>query len=253
MLHGFLPDDAEVAGLLALMLLTGARRAARTGPHGELVPMAEQDRALWNADQIAEGIALITEALFRGRTGPYQLQAAIAAVHDEAPDADATDGPQMVALYELLVGRSDTPVVALNHAVRWPWPRARSGGSSSWEASSGTSESPMTIGSTPCAPTCWRWPAIVRAPGTLVATLMDPSDGVPKRTGRALGRAVYHGRVIARQLGDQAMQEQLLATGRSEVTQHGHADEGARRPVIAEQRGAGTGDDGDQFRPAVHQ
>jgi RNA polymerase sigma factor (sigma-70 family) len=117
MLHGFLPDDAEVAGLLALMLLTDARRAARTGPHGELVPMAEQDRALWNADQVAEGVALVTEALPRGPTGPYQLQAAIAAVHDEAPNADATDWPQIVALYELLMRMSDNPVVALNHAV----------------------------------------------------------------------------------------------------------------------------------------
>lgn len=117
MLHGLLPDDAEVAGLLALMLLTDARRAARTGSHGELVPMAEQDRDLWNAVQIAEGIALITEALPRGPTGPYQLQAAIAAVHDEAPSADATDWPQIVALYELLMRMSDSPVVALNHAV----------------------------------------------------------------------------------------------------------------------------------------
>ncbi|HKF19625.1 MAG TPA: sigma-70 family RNA polymerase sigma factor [Candidatus Dormibacteraeota bacterium] len=117
LLHGFLPDDAEVAGLLALMLLTDARRAARTGPHGELVPMDEQDRALWNADQITEGVALITEALPRGPTGPYQLQAAIAAVHDEAPNADATDWPQIVALYSLLMRMSDNPVVALNHAV----------------------------------------------------------------------------------------------------------------------------------------
>jgi RNA polymerase sigma factor (sigma-70 family) len=117
MLHGFLPDDAEVAGLLALMLLTDARRAARTGPHGELVPIAEQDRGRWNADQITEGVALITEALPRGPTGPYQLQAAIAAVHDEAPNADATDWPQIVALYELLMRMSDNPVVALNHAV----------------------------------------------------------------------------------------------------------------------------------------
>jgi len=117
MLHGFLPDDAEVAGLLALMLLTDARRAARTGPDGDLVPMAEQDRRLWNADQVAEGVALITEALPRGPTGPYQLQAAIAAVHDEAPNADATDWPQIVALFELLMGMSDNPVVALNHAV----------------------------------------------------------------------------------------------------------------------------------------
>jgi predicted RNA polymerase sigma factor len=99
------------------MLLTDARRPARTGPAGELVPMAEQDRSLWNAEYIAEGVALITAALPRGATGPYQLQAAIAAIHDEAPTADTTDWPQIVALYELLMRNSDNPVVALNHAV----------------------------------------------------------------------------------------------------------------------------------------
>jgi RNA polymerase sigma factor (sigma-70 family) len=117
MLHALLPDDSEVAGLLALMLLTDARRPARTGPDGALVPMAEQDRGLWNAAFIAEGVALITAALPRGTTGQYQLQAAIAAVHDEAPSADATDWPQIVALYELLMRLSDNPVVRLNHAV----------------------------------------------------------------------------------------------------------------------------------------
>jgi predicted RNA polymerase sigma factor len=99
------------------MLLTDARRPARTGPHGELIPMAEQDRSLWNTAQIAEGVALVTAALSSGLAGPYQLQAAIAAVHDEAPTADATDWPQIVALYELLLRLSDNPVVRLNHAV----------------------------------------------------------------------------------------------------------------------------------------
>ena len=117
LVHGLLPDDSEVTGLLALMLLTDARWPARTGPDGELIPMAEQDRTLWNAGQIGEGVALLTEALPRGPTGPYQLQAAIAAVHDQAPNADATDWPQIVALYELLLRMSDNPVVALNHAV----------------------------------------------------------------------------------------------------------------------------------------
>jgi RNA polymerase sigma factor (sigma-70 family) len=117
MVHRLLPEDGEVAGLVALMLLTDARRRARTGPHGELIPMAEQDRSLWDADNIAEGVALITGALPRGPTGPYQLQAAIAAVHDEAPSAEATDWPQIVALYELLMRISGNPVVALNHAV----------------------------------------------------------------------------------------------------------------------------------------
>jgi RNA polymerase sigma factor (sigma-70 family) len=117
MVHRLLPGDGEVTGLLALMLLTDARRPARTGPDGGLIPMAEQDRSLWNAGYIAEGVALITDALPRGATGPYQLQAAIAAIHDEAPSAEATDWPQIMALYELLLRISDNPVVALNHAV----------------------------------------------------------------------------------------------------------------------------------------
>jgi RNA polymerase sigma factor (sigma-70 family) len=117
LVHRLLPDDAEVTGLLALMLLTDARRPARTGPGGELVPMAAQDRSRWDAVAIAEGVALLCGALPRGPTGPYQLQAAIAAVHDEAPSAEATDWPQIVALYELLRQLSDNPVVALNHAV----------------------------------------------------------------------------------------------------------------------------------------
>ena len=117
LVHRLLPDDGEVTGLLALMLLTDARRPARTGPDGELVPMASQDRSRWDADAITEGVALITAALPRGPTGPYQLQAAIAALHDEAPSAEATDWPQIVALYELLRRLSDNPVVALNHAV----------------------------------------------------------------------------------------------------------------------------------------
>jgi len=117
MVQRLLPDDGEVTGLLALMLLTDARRPARTGPDGGLIPMAEQDRSLWNAGYIAEGVALITAALPRGTTGPYQLQAAIAAIHDEAPSAEATDWPQIMALYELLMQTADNPVVALNHAV----------------------------------------------------------------------------------------------------------------------------------------
>ena len=117
LVHRLLPDDAEVTGLLALMLLTDARWAARVGPGGELVPMAEQDRGRWNADEIAAGLALLTDALRRGPPGPYQLQAAIAAIHDEAPSVKATDWPQIVALYELLMRISKNPVVALNHAV----------------------------------------------------------------------------------------------------------------------------------------
>ncbi|WSL65625.1 sigma-70 family RNA polymerase sigma factor [Kitasatospora herbaricolor] len=116
-LHALLPEDGEVAGLLALMLLTHARSTARTGPDGELVPLAEQDRTRWDAALVAEGVALITAALPRGPVGPYRLQAAIAAVHDEAPTADATDWPQILALYGVLESVSANPVVTLNRAV----------------------------------------------------------------------------------------------------------------------------------------
>ena len=115
--HNVLPDDSEVAGLLALMLLTDARRRARTGPDGELIPLAEQDRTLWDHDAIAEGIALISRTLPRGSVGAYQLQAAIAAVHDEAPRAEDTDWPQILALYSVLKRMSDNPMVTLNHAI----------------------------------------------------------------------------------------------------------------------------------------
>lgn len=112
-----LPDDAQVAGLLALMLLTDARRAARTGSGGELIPLDEQDRALWDAQAIAEGVALVSDALSRGSIGEYQLQAAIAAVHDEAARAEDTDWPQVLALYGMLKQMSDNPMVTLNHAI----------------------------------------------------------------------------------------------------------------------------------------
>jgi RNA polymerase sigma factor (sigma-70 family) len=116
-IHALLPGDPEVAGLLALMLLTDARRAARTGPEGELIPLTKQDRSRWDQAQIAEGVTLLTAALAQGSIGPYQLQAAIAAVHDEAARAEETDWPQILALYELLRRISDSPMVLLNHAV----------------------------------------------------------------------------------------------------------------------------------------
>jgi RNA polymerase sigma factor (sigma-70 family) len=112
-----LPDDGEVAGLLALMLLTDARRLARAGPDGQLIPLDKQDRTLWNREAIDEGIALVTEALSKGAVGSYQLQAAIAAVHDEADSADKTDWPQILALYGLLRRMSDNPMVTLNYAI----------------------------------------------------------------------------------------------------------------------------------------
>ena len=111
------PDDTEVVGLLAQMLLTDARRLARTGSQGELIPLAEQDRTRWDKLQIEEGIALISATLPKGRVGPYQLQAAIAAIHDEAARAEDTDWPQILALYELLGRMSDNPMVRLNHAI----------------------------------------------------------------------------------------------------------------------------------------
>ena len=116
-LRNRLSNDAETAGLLALMLLTDARRVARTTGEGELIPLMHQDRALWDKSQIAEGVALISAALPKGSVGPYQLQAAIAAVHDEAEQAEDTDWPQILALYDLLKRMSDNPIVALNHAI----------------------------------------------------------------------------------------------------------------------------------------
>ena len=116
-LHRLLPDDGEVAGLLALMLLTDARRPARTGPDGALVPLAEQDRARWDAQAIAEGVGLITRTLASAPVGPYQLQAAIAAVHDEAARFEDTDWDQILGLYEHLGRLAPGPMVELNRIV----------------------------------------------------------------------------------------------------------------------------------------
>jgi len=116
-LHAILSRDAEVAGLLALMLLTDARRGARMTSDGELVPLDKQDRCLWDREEISEGVELLTAALAKASVGPYQLQAAIAALHDEAHRAEDTDWPQILALYELLKLMSDNPMVILNHAI----------------------------------------------------------------------------------------------------------------------------------------
>jgi RNA polymerase sigma factor (sigma-70 family) len=117
LLRRTIPNDGEVAGLLALMLLTDARRAARADEDGSLVPLAEQRRELWDTAQIAEGVSLVTGTLGSTPIGPYQLQAAIAAIHDEAPTAEATDWTQILALYEVLDRVSPGPVVTLNRAV----------------------------------------------------------------------------------------------------------------------------------------
>jgi RNA polymerase sigma factor (sigma-70 family) len=116
-MHAMSPDVPEVAGLLALMLLTDARRAARTGARGELIPLPQQDRGLWDRNSIQEGVALLTNTLARGAVGPYQLQAAIAAVHDEAACAEDTDWAQILALYDLLHAMSDNPMITLNRAI----------------------------------------------------------------------------------------------------------------------------------------
>lgn len=115
--RALLPEDAEVAGLLALMLLTDARRAARTGPHEELIPLDKQDRSLWDRAEVTEGTGLLALALAKGAVGLYQLQAAIAAVHDEAPRSEDTDWPQILALYELLQRVAPSPMVTLNHTI----------------------------------------------------------------------------------------------------------------------------------------
>jgi RNA polymerase sigma factor (sigma-70 family) len=117
MVHRMLPDDGEVTGLLALMLLTDARRPARTDAAGELISLAEQDRTLWDQALISEGVALVEHALGKGAVGEYQLQAAIAAIHDQARQADETDWPQILALYGLLDQMTGNPVVTLNRAV----------------------------------------------------------------------------------------------------------------------------------------
>jgi predicted RNA polymerase sigma factor len=117
MLHRLAPEDPEVAGLLALMLLTDARRAARTGSSGELIPLDKQDRTRWDRRAIDEGVQLVTRVLGRGHIGPYQVQAAIAAAHDEAPSAEETDWNDILGLYGVLQQLSESPMVALNHAI----------------------------------------------------------------------------------------------------------------------------------------
>jgi predicted RNA polymerase sigma factor len=116
-LRAALSEDGEVAGLLALMLLTEARRPARTGPDGALIPLSEQNRGLWDAEAIAEGVSLVTDALAGAPIGPYQLQAAIAALHDQAARFEDTDWRQILALYDLLNGIAPGPMVTLSRIV----------------------------------------------------------------------------------------------------------------------------------------
>jgi RNA polymerase sigma factor (sigma-70 family) len=127
-LHRLRPDDGEAAGLLALMLLTEARRPARITARGDLVDLADQDRSLWNRELIAEGVALVTKALASGPPGAYQLQAAIAAVHDEAPTAPDTDWPQILALYQVLDRVTPSPMATLSQSVAAAMVRGPSAG-----------------------------------------------------------------------------------------------------------------------------
>ncbi|MEV6771820.1 sigma-70 family RNA polymerase sigma factor [Nocardia sp. NPDC051030] len=116
-LHGLLPDDPEVTGLLALLLLTDARRAARTGPHGELIPLAEQDRTRWDRTMIIEGVRLATASVSGGLIGPYQIQAAIASLHAQPLRPEDTDWPRILLLYNALERVAPNPMVTLNRAV----------------------------------------------------------------------------------------------------------------------------------------
>jgi RNA polymerase sigma-70 factor (ECF subfamily) len=112
-----MPDEAEVAGLLALLLLTESRRASRTRPDGSVVLLGDQDRTQWDRTSIAEGQAIVRRCLRRNHPDAYQLQAAINAVHADAPTVEHTDWPQIVALYDQLLAVASTPVVALNRAI----------------------------------------------------------------------------------------------------------------------------------------
>jgi hypothetical protein len=170
--HRLLPTDGEVAGLLALMLLTDARRPARTRPDGALVPLAEQDRDRWDRASIREGVALVTDTLRWAPVGPYQLQAAIAAVHAEAPRAEDTDWPQVLALYQLLERLAPTRWSPSTTPSPLPWSEAPRPASSCWRPWTATSGWPATTASTRSARTCWRWRATSPRPA--------PATGWPR-------------------------------------------------------------------------
>ena len=157
MLRALLPDEPEASGLLALMLLTDARREARVDSTGGIVPLDDQDRTLWDRQLIAEGTVLLTQALSRGLLGPYQIQAAIAAVHDEAASFSDTDWVQIHALYETLRAISDNPMVALNQAVAARWCTGQRPRSSSWKRSMAIHALRGTTVSRPCAAISSRW------------------------------------------------------------------------------------------------
>ena len=147
-----------MAGLLALMLLTDARRPARTGPAGQLIPLAEQDRTRWNETLIAEGIALLSAVLPRRAVGEYQLQAAIAAIHDEAATAEDTDWPQILALYGLLERMTGNPMVTLSRAIASAMVHGPAAGLTALADLDAASAGPPSH-STRSGRTCWTWPA----------------------------------------------------------------------------------------------
>ena len=182
-MHKLRPDDGEVAGLLALMLLTDARRRRpqrrRRRPH----PAGRAgSRACGIRQAIAEGVALITAALGRGAVGPYQLQAAIAAVHDEAARAEDTDWPQILALYGLLERMSDNPMVMLNRAIAVAMVHGPRAGLELLDAlDAGRAAGRDTTGWTPCAPTCWRWPATSRRPSPSYRPAASRTTSLPEQ------------------------------------------------------------------------
>ena len=153
-LHARVPNDEEVAGVLALMLLTDARRAARSGPDGELIPLDEQDRTQWNRAAIDEGTALITATMMRGGIGAYQLQAAIAALHDEAPSTAETDWPQILALYTVLERIAGNPMVTLNRAIAIAMVHGPAAGLDILKTLDADARIPATIVSMPSAHIC---------------------------------------------------------------------------------------------------
>jgi hypothetical protein len=164
MLHRLMPADGGTSGLLALMVLTHARRAARVGLDGALIPLADQDRSQWDRRAIEEGVALVERALATAAIGPYQLQAAIAALHAEAPSAEDTDWHQIASLYTLLERIAPNPVFALNRTVAVAMAKVRR---SAWWRSQGlrlTSAWPAITAWRPCEGTCWSSPATKPAP-----------------------------------------------------------------------------------------
>ena len=194
-LHERLPDDGEVAGLLALMLLTDARRPARVAPDGALIPLADQDRALWDTAAIREGIDLITRALSSAPAGPFQLQAALAAVHDEAVRAEDTDWRQILGLYDLLRTIAPGAIVTLTGSSPSRWSTERRLRCASSPTAMTIQRSPAITESTPCEHTSSRWPVTLTRLELHTWSLRgarsaSPSGGTSNRVPHASDRRV---------------------------------------------------------------